>query len=456
MSTSPRSPLALAALATVAIPGLDVVAARPPHHTGAGFDVASLMDAQGRRWTVRAPRSTVAGAALEGEVDLLAVLAEAVDNELLPFEVPRPAGFAALPEGGRAMVYRELRGRPLQVQAVSAALARRLGQTLARIHDLDTVVVADAGLPVYDAESYRRRRLAELDEAARTGHVPTDLLRRWERALEDVRLWKFIATPVHGDLAGEHILVDDDEVTVILDWADARVADPADDLAWLIAAAAPETGDAILAAYTQARGDRTDEFLAARTLLASELALPRWLMHGVRTRDNSVIDDAIDMLTDLDRAVAHADPIGQVPVASTDWVTGPVPLRTDGAGAGDDLEGGTDSTGGELDDTPDAAESAGAGAEAGADDPRFAAHAHAEDMDYGTAGIDEPTIEGGIPVRNDDGGHHRSSRGYGTGVLAEAPETADVTAPDPIEPDYDRTDPDRGGDDAPTGRFPSR
>src|SRR5699024_10012385 len=113
-----RSPLALAALATAAIPGLDVIAARPQHLPGADFDIATVLDAQRRRWVVRSPRTAAAGAALEGEIALLHHLGHACDDGRLGFDVPRPAGFAALPEGGRAMVYPELAGSPLRIDDI--------------------------------------------------------------------------------------------------------------------------------------------------------------------------------------------------------------------------------------------------------------------------------------------------------------------------------------------------
>lgn len=309
-----RSPLALAALATAAIRGLDVVATRPPRHPGADFDVVGVMDSERRRWIVRAPRTAAAGAALEGEVALLELLGKEVDGGALRFQVPRPGGFAPLPEGGRAMVYRELPGAPIQVEDLQAGpgMSAELGRALASVHELDPALVADAGLPTYDAESYRQRRLTEVDEAARTGHVPAGLLRRWEHALENVALWRFGATPVHGDLAAEHVLVADQEVVAILDWSEARVADPADDLSWLYAEAADEALESILEAYALARTESTDDHLGDRALLAGELALARWLMHGVRARDGQVIDDAIAMLGRLEIDLAGATPIGHV------------------------------------------------------------------------------------------------------------------------------------------------
>lgn len=332
MPEQPRTPLALAALATIARPGLDVVATQPPREPGADFDVVGIVDAEERRWIVRSPRHAAAGAAMEGEVALLGELADAVDRGLLPFDVPRPAGFAPLPEGGRAMIYRELVGRPLDPAALTpdAELLRNLARAIAALHELSGAVVRTAGLPDYDAEGYRQRRLAEVDQAARTGHLPARLLRRWEHALEDVSLWRFATTPVHGDLAGEHVVVDGDRVVGLVDWSDACVADPADDLAWLLAQTSPAAADAVMEHYTNARGGGIDSTLDsigtdhsvgtvdafntfdARATLAGELAVARWLMHGVRIRSDEVIEDAIDMLRELDESVAGAPPIGRV------------------------------------------------------------------------------------------------------------------------------------------------
>ena len=308
----PRSPLALAALATVAVPGLDAYDVRQPLHGGSEFDVALVTDADQRHWVVRAPASAAAGAALEAEVVLLDALATQVDAGALPFEVPRPAGFAHLPEGGRAAVHELVPGRPLRLESLAPGpgLAAALGRALGALHQLPTAVVENAGRPVYDAAAYRQRRQAEVDEAAKTGKVPTGLLRRWESKLEDVRLWRFQPTVVHGDLTASHVLVQDGLVSGILDWGDAMVADPADDLAWLLVAAPPDAVESILEAYLLRRTELTDPFLTERALLAGELALARWLLYGVRSGQQDVVDDAVAMLADLDAATSELEPVG--------------------------------------------------------------------------------------------------------------------------------------------------
>ena len=179
----------------------------------------------GRRWTSRWPCS--------------ALLARR-----LPFSVPTPKGFVALKEGGRAAVYPYLPGRTLDLTDLPAGpgLAAEIGRAIAALHNVDRQLFDEAGLPSYDADTYRTRRLAELDRAAATGHVPTALLARWEAALEDVSLWRFAPTPTHGDLTGDQVLAvfDDDEdastgrVRAFTGWEDAKVADPADDFAALV------------------------------------------------------------------------------------------------------------------------------------------------------------------------------------------------------------------------------
>ncbi len=303
----PRSPLVLAALASGATPGLVPVVTRPTAVAGADFDTAVVTDDQNRHWVVRAPVSVTAGAALESELALLRGLRDPA-RAALPFALPDPTTTVDLPEGGRAMVYRYLSGEPLHPGDLNPALGAALGTALAALHEVPRSIVEDAGLPVYEADEYRRRRIAELDRAAATGHVPSGLLTRWERALEDVGRWRFQPTVVHGDLVAEHVLVEDDRVVGVLDWAEAKVADPADDLAWVAVGADEAALDSVLEAYAMARVDQPDRNLPLRARLAGELALARWLLHGVRADDSSVVDDAVSMLRELASDVG-SDPL---------------------------------------------------------------------------------------------------------------------------------------------------
>jgi aminoglycoside phosphotransferase (APT) family kinase protein len=289
----------LAALASVAVPGLEPLTARALP-AGDEVDAAEVVDELGREWVVRAPRTPAAAALLEQEWRFLKTL-----TGRLPFAVPLVAGTVAVPDGGRAGVHRGLDGEPIDAADLVAGpgLAAALGRALAAVHDLPVRLVEDAELPVYTAAEYRTRRLAEVDRAAGTGHVPAGLLARWERALEEAGAWRFTPCVVHGDLAAENVLVGGDKVSGVLGWGQTRVADPADDLAWLVAGASGDAVESVLEAYAHTRRDAPDRDLLRRARLSGELAVARWLLHGTTTGDETVVTDAVAMLTELEAGV---------------------------------------------------------------------------------------------------------------------------------------------------------
>ena len=329
-----RKPAFLAALASSAVPGLDPVSVQaavtePGHY----HEVAFVTDSQHRRWVVRAPLTSAAGAQMDTSVALLHLL-----GRRLPFSVPAPRGFVAVPEG-RAVVYPYLSGRPVDFGSLPAGpgLAAEVGRAIAALHNVDRAVFDEAGLPIYDAEEIRTRRLDDLDRAAATGHVPTGLLSRWERALEEVSFWRFAPTPVHGGLTGGRVLVafeDDDassgRVRAITGWDNAKVADPAEDLAALVAACRPEAFESVLEGYAHSRVERPDRHLRRRARLASELRLLGALLGALSAGESDLIKARAADLRELDEhtvdepdeepqpaaRVKSAAPVARVAVAS--------------------------------------------------------------------------------------------------------------------------------------------
>jgi aminoglycoside phosphotransferase (APT) family kinase protein len=307
-----RSPLFLAALASAAVPGLDpasveALPGQPDHQ----YDVAFIQDTQHRRWVIRAPRSQAAAAQMESTFSLLALLARR-----LPFSVPTPKGFVALKEGGRAAIYPYLPGQNIDFAHIppGPGLAAELGRAIAALHNADHGLFDEAGLPAYDADTYRTRRLGELDRAAATGHVPTGLLARWEKLLEDVALWRFAPTPTHGDLTGDQVLaVFDDEqdsatgrVKAITGWEDAKVADPADDFSALVTELTPEALETLMEAYSHARSERPDSHLLTRARLSAEMRTLSELLGAVASGDQVQAERHAAALRRLDEQV-HAE-----------------------------------------------------------------------------------------------------------------------------------------------------
>lgn len=294
-----RPPLTLAALATAAVAGLEVRAARA-HTRGASgaFDAVELHSTDGRRLLIRVPRSQ--SAETEQSADLVGMRAlSAGIRSRLPFAVPEFVGQAPIGPT-RAIVTEFIPGAAQSAEALTAdtGLAGEVGRAIAAIHALPAAFIGEAGLPRRTAEQAREAAVEVIDRAADTGRLPAALVRRWEEATDDDTLWRFAPTVVNGQLGADSFLVDGDRVTGVVGWSGLAQDDPARDLHWVLTA----TGDAAeetLSAYVAARAGDADAELARRALLYGELELARWLLHGVDTHDDTVIDDAVGLLDGL-------------------------------------------------------------------------------------------------------------------------------------------------------------
>ncbi len=296
----PRSALSLAAIASVAVPGLNPSRLTLPQASTKELRVVAVVDTAGRTWEVLEPQDEATGAALEAEAGVLRSIGQAVDDGLVSFQVPRVAG--ALRVGGVAVQVRtHLPGSPVNLGSLrpGPGLSSGLGRALGELHELPTAVVEDCGMPVYSAQEVRARWSSLLDEAEKTDRVPEQLMTRWRQALRHTALWRFRPVVVHGDLAEENVLVAGGSVVGVRGLAQAHVGDPAEDLSWVYASVPLDSLDSIENGYDLARSEGVDKHLRDRAELVSELGLVRWLLHGVRSKDDPVIQDAAAMLDDL-------------------------------------------------------------------------------------------------------------------------------------------------------------
>lgn len=299
-----RSPLELAALAAAAVPGLSPTAVRADLDDPADFDAVLLFGEDDQRWRVRSPRHEEASARLESEFAILRAFPAGLRAEL-PFRIPTVLG--CVRRGPLStFVYTHVAGQSLQLDQLERsgdAAAKEVASVLAAIHALPQDVVDRADLPRYSANEFRQRRLNELDQAATSGKIPAELLLRWEHALEDVTLWRFNASVVHGDLHEDNFLFDDGKVTAVTGWTDLHIGDPADDFAWLVASHDSAFVDAVLHHYRDAlpgpAGQDPDPHLLRRAALSAEFALAQYLMKGLAKNDSTVIAEAEAMLSDL-------------------------------------------------------------------------------------------------------------------------------------------------------------
>ena len=95
-----------------------------------------------------------------------------------------------------------------------------------------------------------------------------------------------------------YLYIEDETITGITGFGQARFGDPARDLAWVVSSSSDEFARELLAQYHQLRLYE-DPKLSARIELNSELVLLEWLMHGVRENNESIIADARELISQL-------------------------------------------------------------------------------------------------------------------------------------------------------------
>jgi aminoglycoside phosphotransferase (APT) family kinase protein len=169
-------------------------------------------------WVLRIPRVEQAAGKLAKEIDLLPVLAPA-----LPVRIPR---FEHVSREPLYVAYRLIRGEPLRNEDPDGVRA-----FLEALHAFDTDGLV---LPRPDWLAAWR------EQADVFRRVVSPLLDRDERSRGNALLQEAESltgfTPVltHCDVGPPHLLVHDGGLAGVIDWAGARIGDPALDYGWVL------------------------------------------------------------------------------------------------------------------------------------------------------------------------------------------------------------------------------
>lgn len=307
-----RSPLILAALAKAAKADLSLARTVELTSGNAGyFDAALITDQAGENYVLRMPRNSRAYLDLQTELHALKALRAVAGS--LPFEFPRLLGSTKDSDGVPAILLSYVYGGEIDIANLSGtdAFATNLGTALAALHNLPASVVEQAGLPIYTSSDVVKQKVALMDRAAATGLVPAALLQRWETALEDVNLFRFTPTVVHGELTGGTVLEEQGQVGGVLGWNHLQVGDPAEDFVWVVGYGLPDFSYAVLHAYSASRA--VDSNLQQRAQLYSELNYAQWLVSAVESKDEANTEFYAQTLHNLNAHLEEAEALAMEP-----------------------------------------------------------------------------------------------------------------------------------------------
>ncbi len=124
-------------------------------------------------------------------------------------------------------------------------------------------------------EGLRSRLDSECELLTRNGILPRDLVTK-NRQVAEAALREWTPAFTHGDLQVDHVFIDDDEVSGVLDWSEASRGDPLYDLAVLTLGHEEHLGDVVAGYGAAVDLDVIRGWWSWRSLVAI-----RWLVeHG--------------------------------------------------------------------------------------------------------------------------------------------------------------------------------
>lgn len=229
------------------------------NESGLDFQVVLATDADGVRWILRLPRREDVLPSVDKEKRTLELIAP-----LLSVDVPRWTICT-----DELIAYRALNGVPagtIDPEAKAYAWAidlanvpdqfhQSLAKGIASLHQVRVEKARAVRLPMKTAEEVRVEMKHRMDAVKKEFSVNQALWKRWQSWLHNDEIWMQETVLTHGDLHAGHILIDAQaQVTGLIDWTEASIADPARDFVAHYRTFGQDALNRLISSYSEAGG----------------------------------------------------------------------------------------------------------------------------------------------------------------------------------------------------------
>lgn len=222
---------------------------------GLDFRVALARTDTGEDWVLRIPRrpEVMDRAAPEGKV--LQLVAPRLSAAVPGWRIHSASLIAYPLLPGEPGLELDEDGAPVwKVDTSSPAFAESLGDLLAELHGTPLDDAAATGVEVHSPAGLRQAWRDDIERVAREFTVAGHLLDRWEAWLDEDGYWPEHTVLTHGEIYPGHTLIRGGRISAVLDWTTASVGDPARDLSFHQATAAPEAFQVMVDRYVRGGG----------------------------------------------------------------------------------------------------------------------------------------------------------------------------------------------------------
>ncbi|QUH25796.1 macrolide 2'-phosphotransferase [Serpentinicella alkaliphila] len=256
------------------------------NESGLDFQVVFAIDLEGNEWVLRFPRREDVMSKTIMEKKAL----DLVNRYITTFEAPNWSIYT-----GELIAYKRLNGYPagtidheiqnyiwkIDINNVPHSFHQTLGRVLAKLHSIPREEAKEAGLVVYTPEEVRQLMKKRMETVKAKFGVGEALWNRWQMWLNNDKLWPKETGFIHGDIHAGHTLIDNNaNVTGLIDWTEAKVADVSNDFVFQYKAFGEEGLESLIIAYKEAGGyhwpkmkDHIIELVAAYPVDIAEFAI---------------------------------------------------------------------------------------------------------------------------------------------------------------------------------------
>ncbi|MEW4024987.1 macrolide 2'-phosphotransferase [Bacillus sp. YAF8] len=204
------------------------------NETGMDFQVVFAEDDSGVTWVLRKPRrpDVIERAAAESAV--LVFLRSHAAVSVPDWRVHTPELIAYPKLDGKPAAAIDLDKKQyvwnMEHEPPSDGFVGSLAVALAGLHGADPDAASRSGIEIIKPDDVRQRAAESMDHIKKEIGVSEQLWKRWQTWINDSSHWPDFSALIHGDLHPPHILIGENQrVTGLLDWTEAKVADPAKD-----------------------------------------------------------------------------------------------------------------------------------------------------------------------------------------------------------------------------------
>lgn len=229
------------------------------NESGLDFQVVFAKDQEGKEWVLRIPRRFDVFPRTKAEKTALDLI-----NKYASFEAPDWGIYTE-----ELIAYKKLNGVPagtidpeakryvfeIDENNIPKCFYQTLGKVLATLHSIPREKASEAGVIVQTPEEVKQIMKNRMDAVKEKFGVGEPLWNRWQTWLNDEEIWPKETGLIHGDLHPGHILVESSgNVTGLIDWTEAKVADISTDFVGHYRVFGEEGLDTHIKAYKEAGG----------------------------------------------------------------------------------------------------------------------------------------------------------------------------------------------------------